>query len=452
MTTFKSINPYTNKEIAVHESLSEGQLASKLNHGEQAFFSWKKTSLQHRAQLLNKVAETLKANTEEYASMITAEMGKPIKESRAEITKCAWVCDYYAEHAAGFLADEVISTDAQKSFVRHDPLGTILAIMPWNFPFWQVFRFAAPTLMAGNTALLKHASNVLGCGKLIEEVFVKAGYPSGVFQFLPIGHEAIELVLGNESVKAVSLTGSEIAGKKVARIASGNLKRSLLELGGSNGFIVLKDADLEKAAEIAVNARMLNAGQSCIAAKRFLVEAPVHDAFIEQLSIRISKLKGGDPTKESTDVGPLARRDLAEKLADQLRVSLDLGARLHLGGVYEDCFFEPTLISNVSPEMPCFREETFGPLACVTEVKSFEEAIELANKSAYGLGVTVCTSNENQVLSRLGDFEDGAVFINSLVKSDPRLPFGGTKQSGFGRELGRDGILEFVNRKTVFLA
>lgn len=452
MTSFKSINPHTNSVIAVYDPLSEAQLLSKLEGGHQCFNSWKKTSFDDRSQLLINVAEILKAKKERYASMITAEMGKPIKESRAEITKCAWVCEYYAEHAALFLADEVISTEAQKSFVRHDPLGTILAVMPWNFPFWQVFRFAAPTLMAGNTAVLKHASNVLGCGKLIEEVFLEAGYPVGAFQLLPVHHEAMNTILAHHGVKAVSLTGSEFAGKSVAKLASEYLKKSLLELGGSNAFIVLKDADLEQAADIAVNARMLNAGQSCIAAKRFLVEAPVHDAFIEQLSIRISKLKGGDPTQESTDVGPLARRDLAEKLADQLRVSLDLGARLHLGGVHDDCFFEPTLISNVSPEMPCFREETFGPLACVTQVGNFEEAIELANKSAYGLGVTVCTAHEKGVLIRLHEFEDGAVFINSLVKSDPRLPFGGTKLSGFGRELGKDGILEFVNRKTVYIA
>ena len=448
---FKTINPYNNEEVGRYESISDTELNDKLALSKSVFAEWREVSFEERAQLIVNAGEVLRENVDEYAKMISIEMGKPISESKSEINKCAWVCDYYAENAEAFLADEHIKTDASQSFVKHDPLGIILAIMPWNFPFWQVFRFAAPTLMAGNTALLKHAPNVFGCAILIEKVFTKAGFPKGVFQNLIVHHDKTEQIIAHDAVKAVSLTGSEKAGSAVAEIAGKHIKKSLLELGGSNAFIVWEDADLEQVIDTALVARMLNCGQSCIAAKRFILVGDMYDKFVSKFTAAISDLTSGDTMDEKTKVGPLARIDLADQLQKQVQVSIEAGAELLLGGQQKGCYHEPTVLGNVKPGMPAFDQETFGPLAAMIKAKDIDEAFELSEMSNYGLGVTVCTQDIEKALSMANRVSDGAYFVNELVKSDPRLPFGGTKNSGFGRELAKDGILEFVNRKTVYV-
>lgn len=448
---FESINPYNGKKIKEYTSLSSEELNTKLETSSEAFEEWSKTSLAYRCNLIKKAGLVLRENTEEYVQTITSEMGKPISESRSEIEKCAWVCDYYAEHAPSFLADEQIPTDATKSFVRHDPIGTVFAIMPWNFPFWQVFRFAAPTLTSGNTGLLKHASNVNGCAEKIEKIFLKAGYPKAVFQHLIVQHDQTEAIVSHHAVKAITLTGSERAGSSVAQLAGKYIKKSLLELGGSNSFIVLEDADLDLAVETAVKARMMNTGQSCIAAKRFIVLESVYDEFVSRFIKAVSKLKSGDPGNENTQVGPLARKDLAEELQEQVQKSIKNGAKLLLGGKQTDSFHEPTVLGNVTEGMPAFDEETFGPLAAMIRASTVEEAFKLSEKSKFGLGVSLFTQNKNKALDYAEKVGDGALFINELVKSDPRLPFGGTKISGYGRELSRDGMMEFINRKVVYM-
>ncbi|MBP9153012.1 MAG: NAD-dependent succinate-semialdehyde dehydrogenase [Flavobacteriales bacterium] len=448
---FKSINPFDGKEIGTYTALSETELDNKLALSQTAFSSWKKVPLSKRCEMMKKAGQVLRDNVEEYAMMITLEMGKPISESRSEINKCAWVCDYYVENAAVFLADEVIETAAQLSFVRHDPIGAVLAIMPWNFPFWQVFRFAAPTLTAGNVGLLKHASNVFGCATLIEDVFRKAGFPEGVFQNLIVGHDATEKILAHRAVRAVSLTGSERAGSEVAALAGKYIKKSVLELGGNNAFIVWEDADIDAAVKTAVAARMLNCGQSCIAAKRFILAEGIYDEFVSKFTAAMKELKSGNPTTEDTQVGPLARKDLADELQRQVQESIAQGAELLLGGNQRDCYHEPTILGNVKPSMPAFSEETFGPLAAMIKAKDKKHAFELSEMSNYGLGVTVCTRNIEKAIEMASEVSDGAYFINELVKSDPRLPFGGTKLSGYGRELAKDGMMEFMNRKTVYV-
>lgn len=448
---FKSINPYNGKVINTYKGLSDSQLNQKLEKSAQAFEKWRKVPLKERTVLMKKAGQVLRDNVEEYAKMITLEMGKPISESRAEVNKCAWVCDYYSENAATFLADEIIETDAQKSFVRHDPIGAVFAIMPWNFPFWQVFRFAAPTLIVGNVGLLKHAANVFGCAEQIEGVFKKAGFPDGVFQNLIIHHDKSENIIANDAVKAVTLTGSERAGSAVAQISGKHIKKSLLELGGNNAFIVWDDADIDKAVATALTARMLNCGQSCIAAKRFILMEGIYDEFVEKFTKGVIELKSGDPMEEETKVGTLAREDLADELQKQVQASIKKGAKLILGGKQRGAYHEPTVLGNVKPGMPAFDEETFGPLAAMIKVKTIEEAFVLSEQSRYGLGVTVCTTNIKKAIECAGEVSDGAYFINELVKSDPRLPFGGTKKSGYGRELAKDGMMEFMNRKTVYV-
>jgi succinate-semialdehyde dehydrogenase/glutarate-semialdehyde dehydrogenase len=448
---FKSINPYNGEKIKEYKGLTNEALKQKLDANKSVFESWKAVPLAERCALLKKAGRVLRDNGETYAKMITSEMGKPIAESRSEVNKCAWVCDYYAEHAASFLSDEVIETDASMSFVKHEPIGCVFAVMPWNFPFWQVFRFAAPTLTAGNIGMLKHASNVFGCAKLIEEVFVKAGYPENVFQSLIIGHDATEQIVAHESVSAISLTGSERAGSAVAQLAGKHLKKSLLELGGNNAFIVWEDADIDAVIGTAVAARMLNGGQSCIAAKRFILVSGIYDEFIAKFTEAVKQLKSGNPMDEDTEIGPLARLDLAEELNKQVKESISKGATLLLGGKQDGCYHEPTILGDVVPGMPAFDQETFGPLASMIKAKDIDHAFELSENSNYGLGVTVCTTNTKLALQNTHRVSDGAYFINQLVKSDPRLPFGGTKQSGFGRELAKDGMMEFINRKTVYL-
>ena len=448
---FKSTNPFNGEEVGVHVSMSDKELSDKLTIAGEAFKSWRKVSVKERAELIGRAGDVLRDRKDQYACMISLEMGKPISEAKGEVLKCAWVCDYYADNAEAFLADEEIETDATRSFVRNSPLGAVYAVMPWNFPFWQVFRFAAPTLTAGNVGLLKHAPNVFGCAKLVEDVFNRAGYPKGVFQNLVVHHEKSETIIEHEVVKAVTLTGSGRAGSAVAEIAGRNIKKTVLELGGSNAFVVWDDVDLDEVVKTAVNARMLNSGQSCIAAKRFIIMEGVYDEFVKKFTNVVEKLKSGNPLEEGTEIGTLARKDLADQLQKQVQDSIAQGAKLLLGGKQEGCYHEPTILGNVLPGMPAFDEETFGPLAAMIKAKSVEEAMELSERSRFGLGVTVCTQNVAKALEMIEDVSDGAYFINELVKSDPRLPFGGTKYSGYGRELSKDGILEFVNRKTVYV-
>lgn len=448
---FKSINPYNGQVVGQYMSLTQKELDERLNNSQKAFASWRKVPLTERCKLLKKAGKVLGDNVEEYAQMITLEMGKPIKESRSEVNKCAWVCDYYAENASAFLAEESISTDADKSFVRHDPIGGVLAIMPWNFPFWQVFRYAAPTLTAGNTGLLKHAPNVFGCAQQIEEVFTRAGYPSYVFQNLIVHHDQTEKIISHDAVKAVTLTGSERAGSAVAEIAGRLIKKTVLELGGNNAFIVWEDADIDKSIKTALTARMLNCGQSCIAAKRFILLEGIYDEFVLKFTKAVKQLKAGDPMDENTTIGPLARIDLADQLNKQVKESVAQGAKLLLGGKQNGCYHEPTILGDVVPGMAAFDQETFGPLAAMIKARDIDHAFALSEKSKYGLGVTVCTTNTDKALKYAEKVSDGAYFINELVKSDPRLPFGGTKKSGYGRELAKDGMMEFVNRKTVYV-
>jgi succinate-semialdehyde dehydrogenase / glutarate-semialdehyde dehydrogenase len=448
---FKSINPANGQTIATYTEHSERQAGEILTAAQQAFHPWMEVPLEERCALLRNAARLLRDHKGRYAERMTLEMGKPITESEAEIEKCAWVCDYYAENAPRFLADEPIETDASESYVSFDPLGTVLAIMPWNFPFWQVFRFVAPTLTAGNTALLKHAPNVFGCAQDIEGLFLEAGYPEGVFQNLLIHHDRVEKVIEHDTVKAVTLTGSERAGKAVAEAAGRNLKKSVLELGGSNAFIVLEDADMESAVETAVSARMMNSGQSCIAGKRFILVGEAYNRFLPPFIEKVKAIRSGDPMDRETEIGPLARKDLADTLHQQLTESVKLGAVIETGGDQDGAYHEPTVLSGIRPGMPAFDEETFGPLAAVIRAENEEEAYRLAANSRYGLGATVFTTDVARAKNQAKRIPDGAFFVNELVKSDPRLPFGGTKMSGYGRELSREGIHEFVNKKTVYI-
>jgi succinate-semialdehyde dehydrogenase/glutarate-semialdehyde dehydrogenase len=447
----KSINPFTNEIIGEFPEYSESQTEELMHEAADSSAAWKKTSFSERMALMVKVSELLRDNVEKYAGIITSEMGKPIKESKAEVEKCAWVCEYYAENAEDFLKKEIIRTDADLSYVSYEPLGTILGIMPWNFPFWQVFRFAVPTLMAGNSILLKHASNVQISARLIETIFKEAGFPENLFTNLVLGSGRMEKIIGSDLVKAVSLTGSEFAGEKVAETAGRNLKKMVLELGGSNAFLVFGDADIEKAAETGISARFQNAGQSCIAAKRFILVKKISDRFVREILDRVRKLKTGNPFNPDTDIGPLANISQAEKVEKQVRDSVSMGAELIAGGAREKALFEPSVVINVRPGMPLFDEEVFGPVAPIIIAEDRQDAIALANRSVFGLGVSVFTEDQARYEELAREFHDGAVFINGLVKSDPRLPFGGTGRSGFGRELAAHGIREFVNVKSVWV-
>ena len=426
-------------------------MENKLELSRDTQAIWQKETLEHRISFLPKLAKTLSENKQQYAECITNEMHKPITQAIAEVEKCALLCTFYYENATQFLATKHIKTDASESFVTYEPLGVILGVMPWNFPFWQVFRFAVPSLTAGNTVVVKHASNVPKSAKLIQTIFDDAGFPKGCYQDLPIPSAEVAQIIANPMIKAVSLTGSEQAGIAVATEAGKHLKKCVLELGGNNAFIVLEDANLEKAVAIAVNARMQNAGQSCIASKRFLVHENIEEAFVSQLKTAVQKLKTGNPLDKTTEIGALAREDLAEELEIQVRKSIEMGAKLVCGGKRTDAFYEPTILTNVSVKMPVFKEETFGPVVAITTFKTLEEAIELSNTSEFGLGVSVFTQDIETIKKHISSFNEGAVFINEMVKSDPRLPFGGIKKSGYGRELSEDGIREFVNVKTVVI-
>jgi succinate-semialdehyde dehydrogenase/glutarate-semialdehyde dehydrogenase len=451
MAVLRSINPFDPSRIINYPQLSDMSLAIRLGRAQSTFLSYRSSSFVERAMLMNRVAATLRERSREYAEVITREMGKPLTEAAAEVKKCAWVCEYYAEQAAHFLEDKMVETEAEESRVIFEPLGPILAVMPWNFPFWQVFRCAAPALMAGNTVLLKHASNVQGCAGAIEEIFNEAGFEEGVFQNLAVGSDRVAGLIASEYVRAVSLTGSEEAGVAVASEAGKHLKKCVLELGGTNAFVVLNDANRELTLNLAIPARMQNGGQSCIAAKRFILESWIAEDFVPQLVSKVEKLVIGDPMEEGTQVGPLVSLKQAKEVEEQVNKSVEMGAKVLLGGERQGAFYQPTILTNISPDMPVFKEEVFGPVFAVMEASSPEQALELSNKSKFGLGMQVFTASEHNAKLFIQGAEEGAVFVNSMVKSDPRLPFGGTKMSGYGRELSEEGIKEFVNIKTIWI-
>ena len=449
----ESINPATGKRLHSYPALSAREAIRRLERAEQAFRAWRRASFAQRAAILRGAGERLRQRAGEYAVLMAQEMGKPVTQGRAEAEKCAWGCEYYAEHAERFLAPEPTPTDASKSFVAFEPLGVILAVMPWNFPFWQVFRAAVPALMAGNAVALKHASNVPGCALAIEGLFREAGLPEGLFSALLVETAAVGDLIAHPLVAGVTLTGSTQAGQAVAATAGSHLKKMVLELGGSDPYLILADADVEAAAKTCAAARLVNSGQSCIAAKRFIVEAPVRRRFEERLVDAMQEARMGDPLDETVAVGPLARHDLREVLHRQVTQSLSAGARCLLGGTVPDspgAFYPPTVLTDVRKGMPAFDEETFGPVAAVIEAADEDEAVRLANDSWFGLGAAVFT-RDSQRGERLAatQLEAGTCVVNGSVHSDPRLPFGGIKQSGYGRELGIFGIREFVNVKAV---
>lgn len=446
-----SKNPYTGKELKVYKNHTIKEVSEIIDKADKRFDNWRETSFIERQKLMLAAASELKKNKKEYAETMTLEMGKPISQAIAEIEKCAWVCEFYAENAEKQLQNEVIKTDAHKSYVSYEPLGVVLAVMPWNYPFWQVFRFAAPALMAGNIGILKHASNVFGSALNIEKVFKRAGFPENCFATLLVGSDAVEEIIENEKVKAVTLTGSGPAGSSVASIAGKNIKKTVLELGGNNALVVFNDCDMEKTVATCIQARFQNTGQSCIAGKRLIVDESISEEFVEKMLVKIRELKSGDPMDEDTFVGTLARVDLAIELEKQVNKSVKAGAVIAIGGKRQGAYFEPTILTNVTEKMATFNEETFGPVISVTTFKTVEEAVALSNNSKFGLGVSLFTKNIEAAEKLVFQFDEGAVFINELVKSDPRLPFGGIKQSGYGRELSEHGIREFVNKKTVFI-
>ena len=448
---FTSINPYTQKTIRTYRPDSASTIERKLKQADRAFADWSALSIRERADYLRKVGQYLTSNNQRYGELITAEMGKTLKEAIGEVDKCATTCTFYADHAEAFLTDQLIDSDAQTSFTTYQPLGPVLAIMPWNFPFWQVMRFAIPGLIAGNVGLLKHAPNVFGCSLAIEEAFRACGLPVGVFQSLLVDVPAVDGLLSDKRVKAVTLTGSGRAGASVASIAGREIKKSVLELGGSDALIVLADADLDKAAEVAIKSRMQNAGQSCIAAKRFIIEKSVKKTFTERLLHQISQIKQGDPMDDAITMGPMARLDLADTIERQYKSTLAKGAKRLTGGERNQCNVQPMLLDKVKPGMAAFDEETFGPLAVLVEAKDETDAIRLANQSDFGLGSAIWTQDLERADRLARQIQAGSVFVNGLMRSDARVPFGGIKNSGFGRELSEAGIKEFVNIKTIWV-
>jgi succinate-semialdehyde dehydrogenase/glutarate-semialdehyde dehydrogenase len=450
-----SVNPATGATLRTFGPHSSAEVERRVALAAELFPRWRGTSFAERASRVLRAAELLEARKQEWARIMTLEMGKPIGAAIAETEKCAWVCRYYAENAERFLADEPVATDASRSFVRYEPLGPVLAVMPWNFPFWQVFRFAAPALMAGNVGLLKHASNVPQCALAIETIFREAGIPDGAFQTLLVGSDRVEALVDDPRIVAVTLTGSEGAGVAVGRAAGAQIKKAVLELGGSDPFIVLPSADLAAAAATAVKARTINNGQSCIAAKRFIVHEQVAAEFERLFVEKMAALKVGDPLDPAVEIGPLATPAIAEEVDDLVRRTVAAGARLVLGGKRLDrpgSFYAPTVLADIPPGSPAAAEEIFGPVASLFRVKSLDEAIALANATRFGLGASAWTRDEAERERLIQGIEAGAVFLNGMVKSDPRLPFGGIKKSGFGRELAVQGIREFVNVKAVWVA
>jgi succinate-semialdehyde dehydrogenase / glutarate-semialdehyde dehydrogenase len=450
----QSINPATGQTLNTFPVLRSEEITEILKRARSAQMHWAKLDIRQRADYMLRLAQLLRKNRDMYATIITEEMGKLLKEARAEVEKCAWGCEFYAEHAARFLADEGMVSDATRSYVAYQPLGVVFCIMPWNFPFWQVMRAAVPALMAGNTIVLKHAANVPRCALALEDVFGTAGFPEHTFCSLLITAKQAETVIADDHIAAVTLTGSTSAGRKVAAAAGQHLKKCVLELGGSDPFIVLEDADIVATAEQAVIARFQNAGQSCIAAKRFILVDAIADQFVTHFRNRISELRYGDPKADTTDIAPMARFDLRDKLQTQVERSLELGAELIAGGrciASQGVFYAPTLLDYVQPGMPAFDEELFGPVAAIVRVSNADEAVELANRSQFGLGGSVWTTDSNRGEAIARKIHAGCIFVNGVVKSDPRLPFGGVKHSGFGRELSYHGIHEFVNVKTIWV-
>ncbi len=450
----KSVNPATGDLIKEFPEMSPEKVEKIIIAANEAYLKWRRYDLEKRCELIKNAGVQLLKEKENYARIITSEMGKPITQSIAEVEKCAWVCQYYAENAKNILADEIIETDASESFVSFEPLGVILAVMPWNFPFWQVFRFAAPALTAGNGAVLKHASNVSMCALAIEDVFLKAGFPENLFRALLIPSNSVKNVIDNNLIKAATLTGSEFAGSMVASECGKKLKKTVLELGGSDPFIILKDADVAESASVGVKARIINNGQSCIAAKRFIVAEEVYDEFMEKFIDNISRLKVGNPMEKDCDLGPIAREDLLLELEAQIKKSVEKGATIITGGkrlTGNGFFIEPTILTGIKKGMPAYEEEIFGPVASVIKFKTEEEAIDIANDTSFGLGASIWTKDIERGKYLAHKIESGSVFINGMVKSDPRLPFGGVKKSGYGRELSHYGMKEFVNIKTIWI-
>jgi len=453
--TIEAINPATGERVAVYEETSPEEVDRALDEARGAFEAWRRVPVTERVRPLSNAAAILEERSSEWARLIAREMGKPVSQGRAETEKCAWVCRYYAEHAADFLAQRPVETDASESFVAFRPLGVVLAVMPWNFPFWQVFRFAAPGLAAGNAAVLKHASNVPGCALAVESILREAGFPEGLFRTLLIGSDRAGEVIDDPRVAAITLTGSVGAGRAVAERAGRNLEKTVLELGGSDPYVVLEDADLEQTAEACAASRLVNSGQSCVAAKRFVAVEAILEPFTDRLVERMGRAKMGDPMDESTGVGPQARRDLRDELHRQVEVSVAAGAELLLGGAIPDgpgAFYPPTVLAAVGPGMPAYEEELFGPVAAIIPAADEADAIRIANDSRFGLGAAVFTADEargRRIATE--ELEAGCCFVNDFVRSDPRLPFGGVKESGYGRELSEFGIREFVNVKTVWV-
>ncbi|MBE9042899.1 NAD-dependent succinate-semialdehyde dehydrogenase [Pleurocapsales cyanobacterium LEGE 10410] len=450
-----TINPTTGETLQTFTPLSDAEIETKLSLAQSTFEQYRHTTFAQRSQWLNNAADILEQDSLKFAQIMTTEMGKTLQSAIAEAEKCAKVCRFYAEKAEEFLADVSIASDASHSYVAYQPLGTILAVMPWNFPFWQVFRFAAPALMAGNVGILKHASNVPQCALAIESIIERAGFPAGAFQTLLIGAEKVESIIKDERVKAATLTGSEPAGAALASAAGKQIKKVVLELGGSDPFIITESADLEEAVTTGVKARMLNNGQSCIAAKRFIVAESIADHFESQLVSQFKALKVGDPMEKDTNIGPLATDKIRAELDQQVKQAVNQGAKILIGGESmtdrPGNFYPPTILTNIPTDSPVAQEEFFGPVALLFRVKDLDEAIALANNIPFGLGASAWTTNAAESKRLVAELEAGAVFINGMVKSDPRLPFGGIKRSGYGRELSSQGIHEFVNIKTVWI-
>ncbi len=450
--TIETYNPYTGKKLDSYERLDDAQLQELLEKGENTFQQWKGQAIKERTALLEKLSQLLEERKSNYANLISEEMGKPFTESISEIEKCVSLIEFYVVNAERFLSDELIETDARESFVSYDPLGCILGIMPWNFPFWQVMRFAIPTLTAGNTVFVKHADNVTGCALAMEQLFQAAGYPEGCFTIVLATHEQIaKQFIADDRIKAISLTGSEKAGKEVAATAGSYLKKTVLELGGNNACIIWEDAILEKHISTIVKARMLNAGQSCIAAKRYIVMADIYEEFLEKVKTELERFLPGDPLDPHTTFGVLANEKFAEKVAEQVKDAVDQGASILVGNHAKGAFFAPTILTDVQPGMKVFDEEVFGPVIAITKAKDRQETIALASQTRFGLGTMLFTEDVDAARKEIDAIADGAFFINDLVKSDPRLPFGGTKASGYGRELSKEGIQEFTNKKTVYI-
>ena len=451
----ESINPHTGVKIRSFETQSDQVIDQHLQGAADAFLNWRKSSFPDRAKLVRSAAALLRERKNDLAVLMAQEMGKVLRDGVAEVQKCADCCDFYAENAYRFLQKQVVESDAEESYVAYDPLGAVLAVMPWNFPFWQVFRFAAPALMAGNVGVLKHASNVSGCALAIQDIFRDAGFPEHAFTVLLVESKRMERLIRHPLISAVTLTGSTPAGRSVAGIAGSELKKTVLELGGSDAYLVLEDADLELAVETCVKSRLINAGQSCIAAKRFIIVKPLFRQFEQRYLEKFQSIRFGDPMDEATDIGPMARADLRDQVHEQVMQSVRQGARLLTGGVVPDgpgAYYPPTVLSGVRPGMTAFDDEIFGPVAALIEAEDEQHAVTLANQSVFGLGAAIFTADKARGDRIARELQAGSVFVNALVKSDPRLPFGGVKQSGYGRELSWFGIQEFVNIKTVYHA